>query len=297
MATTFPITGLRSVELIAKDLAAAADFYSGPWGLQEVGRSAESVWLAGDGVDPYLVRIDAGLVDAIHSVTFAAAEDTDLADLRARMLEAGATAEGDIGAIADIGGGWGFAVCDTAGRRYRVVQGAEQRIPIDSGTSRPGRLAHVNINTTDVHRDIRFFEQGLGFKLTDLSSTMGFVRTNDDHHAVVLAINPVDTLNHIAFNHDHWEDVMKAAGRMCDAGLGIAWGPGRHGPGANVFTYFVNPFGFVVEHTAEVLLVDDSYKVGGPEDWIWPKGRVDRWGIAPPKTEECKKAQLAIPFV
>jgi catechol 2,3-dioxygenase len=297
MTTTFPISGLGSVELVATDLDAARAFYGGPWGLQEAGRTPDAVWFAGDGADPYLVKLQAGSTDAIHSVTFAAAPGTDLAQLRARVLEAGATPEGEIGAISDLGGGWGFTIRDTAGRRYRVVQGAEQRLPIQSRTSRPGRLAHVNINTTDVHRDIRFFEQGLGFKLTDLSSTMGFLRTNDDHHAVVLAINPVDTLNHIAFNHDHWEDVMTAAGRMCDAGIGIGWGPGRHGPGANVFTYFVNPFGFVVEHTAEVLLVDDSYKVGGPEDWIWPKGRVDRWGIAPPKTEECKKAQLAIPFV
>ena len=89
---------------------------------------------------------------------------------------------------------------------------------------------------------------------------------------------------------------MRASGRMMDAGFAIGWGPGRHGPGNNVFTYFVDPFGFVIEHTADVLQVDDHYRVGGPEDWTWPKGRSDQWGIAPPKTSECKAAQLAIPF-
>ena len=52
----------------------------------------------------------------------------------------------------------------------------------------------------------------------------------------------------------------------------------------------------MIEHTADVLQVDDDYRVGGPEDWTWPKGRSDQWGIAPPKTDQCKAAQLAIPF-
>ena len=63
-----------------------------------------------------------------------------------------------------------------------------------------------------------------------------------------------------------------------------------------MFTYFVDPFGIVVEHTAEVLEVDESYRVGGPQDWTWPPGRTDQWGIAPPKTAACKAAQLAVPF-
>jgi catechol 2,3-dioxygenase len=126
---------------------------------------------------------------------------------------------------------------------------------------------------------------------------MAFLRTNDDHHSIVLAKATCDTLNHVAFNHECWEDVMKASGRMRDARFPIGWGPGRHGPGNNVFMYFVDPFGIVIEHTAEVSQVDDSYRVGGPEDWVWPEGRVDQWGIAPPKTDDCKAAQLAIPFL
>jgi catechol 2,3-dioxygenase len=125
---------------------------------------------------------------------------------------------------------------------------------------------------------------------------MGFVRTNSDHHSVVIAEAEVNTLNHVAFLLPAWEDVMIASGRMMDEGHPIGWGPGRHGPGDNVFAYFVSPDGFVIEHTAEVLQVDDDYRVGGPDDWTWPSGRTDQWGISPPKTGACKTAQLAIPF-
>jgi hypothetical protein len=42
--------------------------------------------------------------------------------------------------------------------------------------------------------------------------------------------------------------------------------------------------------------VDDNYIVRGPADWVWPPGRTDHWGIAPPKPNYVKTAQLAIPY-
>jgi catechol 2,3-dioxygenase len=71
---------------------------------------------------------------------------------------------------------------------------------------------------------------------------------------------------------------------------------GRHGPGNNVFAYFVGPGEVVVEYTAEVQQVDDSYRVGGPEDWTWPPGRTDRWGITAPPSERLQAAQRQIRF-
>ncbi len=38
------------------------------------------------------------------------------------------------------------------------------------------------------------------------------------------------TMNYVAFLHASAEDLMKAGGKMCDAGYPIGWGPGRHGP-------------------------------------------------------------------
>lgn len=298
MGAEFPLTGLRSVEIATPDLAAATEFYTRVWGLEEAARDAGHVWLRASGTDPYVLRLTQGAATGVISVTFRAAEETDLPALRDRLVAAGGTAEGGIGSLADHGGGTGFAVRDPSGRLYRVVQGDALWAPLEAaGRHMPDRLAHVNINSRDLDADIRFFEEGLGFSLTDRSKMMGFLRTNSDHHAVVLAIAEVDTLNHVAFNHPDWEAVMKASGRMCDAGFGIGWGPGRHGPGDNVFLYFVDPFGMVIEHTAEVLQVDECYSVGGPEDWTWAPGRSDQWGISAPKTEACKAAQLAIPFL
>jgi hypothetical protein len=91
--------------------------------------------------------------------------------------------------------------------------------------------------------------------------------------------------------------VMRGGGRMKDAGYGIEWGPGRHGPGNNSFNYFVGPGGFVIEYTADVEQIDDSYPVRGPEDWKWPQGRVDHWGISAAPSARLKEAQKQIAFV
>ncbi len=291
----FPIHGLRSVEMTAPDLDRAAAFYTGIWGLAEVARRHDSIWLSATGRDAYVLGLSKGAA-SVTSVTLRAQEATDLPALRARALAAGARAEGGVAAIEEPGGGVGFAVRDPAGRLWRVVKDDTRAEPRESDDS-PERLAHVNINCRDIDRDIAFLCEAFGFEMTDRSAKMAFLRTNDDHHALVLADDTVDTLNHVAYNHRDIDSVMRAAGRMRDAGFPIGWGPGRHGPGDNVFVYFVDPFGVVVEHTTQVLQVDDSYRKGGPQDWIWPSGRTDQWGIAPPKTEACRIAQRAIPFL
>ncbi|MEI5689080.1 VOC family protein [Sphingomonas kyungheensis] len=254
------------------------------------------VWLRGTGSDAYLLGLHSGSTPAIRSMTFRVAPGADAEALAAGMIKQGAELIQPLAATDEPGGGSMLAVRDAQGRTIRLVQSDTPVSPLPAAPDRPERLAHVNFNSDDVTRDVAFYAEALGFTLTDRSKMMAFVRTNSDHHSIVIADAPVNTLNHVAFQMPTWEGVMRASGRMVDHHFPIGWGPGRHGPGNNVFAYFVDPFGIVIEYTADVLQVDDDYRVGRPEDWTWPPGRSDQWGIAPPKTLECKAAQLAIPF-
>lgn len=292
----FPISGLRSVDVTVSDPGAATAFYTEVWGLTIAEQAGDSVWLRGTGTDPHILALHKGDAATIRSMTFRAAHDSDIDAVCAAMVVNGATSLHPARAANHHGGGRIAAVRDPRGRVIRLVQDDRLAPALPSAPDLPERLAHVNFNSDDVDRDARFFTDALGFVLTDRSKMMAFVRTNDDHHSIVIADAPVNTLNHIAFQMPSWEGVMRAAGRMVDHQFPIGWGPGRHGPGDNVFTYFVDPFGFVIEYTAEVLQVDDGYRVGAPGDWTWAPGRSDQWGIAPPKTPQCKAAQLAIPF-
>lgn len=297
MTEDFLIEALRSVQFDVPDLAQAEAFYTDVWGLTVAERDTDRLWLRGTGDDPYLLGLHAAEQAAIRDMTFRAASAQALDALARRLADAGVPLTTPLGAITDEpAGGMGLTFADPRGRTIRIVHDDRRAIAQPLRRDRPERLAHVNINSTDVDADVAMFETLLGFRLTDRSKMMGFVRTNSDHHSIVIAQAPVNTLNHVAFLLPDWEGVMVASGRLVDHGHPIAWGVGRHGPGDNVFAYFIDPFGFVVEHTAEVLQVDDRYRVGGPDDWTWAPGRTDQWGIAQPKSEACKAAQLAIPF-
>ena len=72
----------------------------------------------------------------------------------------------------------------------------------------------------------------------------------------------------------------------------MEWGVGRHGPGANIFVYFVEPDGYAIEYTAEVEQIDErTHKPGTAEEWAHTKiKRPDRWGFAAPPTPRMREA-------
>ncbi len=151
-------------------------------------------------------------------------------------------------------------------------------LPVDK--DRPIELSHVVLNSKDAAAAERFAIEKLGFKLSDRTRHMHFVRCNNVHHCIAYARTGTSSLNHIAFEVQGIDSVMRGIGRMRDAGFAPVWGPGRHGPGNNVFGYFIGPHGGVIEYTSEVEEVGDDYQVGTPEKWKWPQGRTDHWGVS-----------------
>lgn len=292
------ISGLRSIAFDVPDLAKAEDFYSSVWQLEVATRTSNSVWMRGVGGDHHLLELHAHPSSArIRRLTLRA---TDRAALDVIVHNAVAAHDRVVSAPAPIGdhegGGWGITVADRDGRVIHVVADDARSEPNAASKSRPVRLAHVVLNSRDVAKTQLFFERVLGFSLIDRTRTMAFLNCNHDHHTIAVADADNDALNHVAFTMPDVDSVMRGGGRLRDAGHSIEWGPGRHGPGNNAFNYFIDPFGIVIEYTAEVEQVDESYRVGGPDDWTWPPGRVDQWGVSPPATARLKAAQRTVCF-
>ena len=292
--THFPVTALRSVDLDTPDLARSEAFYTSVWGLDLVTRHDRVSYLRAGGSDHHVVALRQGDAPALRAITFRLHDDAEFERIAVACRRQGATLLS--GPLPNPGpdGGTVMTFRAPGGGVLRFIHGDMQLAPLPPAR-RPVRLAHVNINSTDVDGLAAFYERALGFRLTDRSKAMAFVRCNADHHAIVIADAAVNGLNHVAFLMPDLEAVMRGSGLMIDAGFPIAWGVGRHGPGDNVFAYFIDPLGFVIEYTAEVLQVDDDYVVRGPSQWSWPLGRTDHWGIAPPKADHVKAAQLALP--
>ena len=221
-------------------------------------------YLRASGIDHHVVALRQGERPALKAVTFRLHSDAEFEVIAAASRQHGATLLS--GPVQNPGpdGGTVMAIRAPGGGVLRFVHQDMRHAACLPSANRPTRLAHVNLNATDVDGSAAFYEKALGFRLTDRSKSMAFVRCNSDHHAVVLAEAKVNGLNHIAFLMPDLESVMRGSGRMIDAGFPIAWGVGRHGPGDNVFAYFIDPVGFVIEYTAEVLQVDDTYVVRGP---------------------------------
>ncbi|MBO9171774.1 VOC family protein [Rhizobium sp. L245/93] len=293
--TQFPVTALKSVELGTPDLNRSEEFYTAVWGLEVVARQGGKVFLAASGDDHHVLELIGSDRSELRKIIFSVGSADDLGRLSASAVALGCQLLRPVEQSPGPAGGQRFVIREPQGSTLEFVHGDMTRTGA-AVANRPLRLAHVNINSADVDGLSRFYEQLLGFQLTDRSKMMAFLRCNDDHHAVVLAEANVNGLNHIAFLMPDTESVMRASGRMVDNGYPIGWGVGRHGPGDNVFAYFLDPLGVVIEYTSEVLQVDDTYRPKGPDQWTWPPGRTDHWGIAPPKSEAVKAAQLAVPF-
>ncbi|MGY5801296.1 VOC family protein [Rhizobium sp. LEGMi12c] len=293
--TEFPVIALRSVELGTPDLATSVDFYTRVWGLDVVAEVGDKVFLAATGDDFHVLELKQSDRAELRKISFRVGTPEELGSLFAKTVAAGCTVLREIGPADGPARGERFVIREPQGSVLEFVCG-DRRKQGRVVASRPGRLAHVNINSSQIEALSAFYRDVLGFRLTDRSRLMAFLRCNDDHHAVVLAEAPSNGLNHVAFLMPDLESVMRGSGRVVDHGYPIGWGVGRHGPGDNVFAYFVDPQGVVIEYTAEVLQVDDGHRARGPEEWVWPPGRTDHWGIAPPKSDACKKAQISIGF-
>jgi len=292
------IAGLRSVALNVPDLAAAEKFYTEVWHLEVAHRKDNAIYLRGSGSDHHLLALYAGgPVAQLRQVTLRARSAEALQAVAEAVPRAGGTIISPVGPLTkNPAGGTGLTLRDPHGRVFQVVHGDTRVDDRGAQKDKPIRLTHVVLNSHAVDETQKFLQDALGFRLADRTGIMAFMNCDRDHHTIAIGISDNDALNHIAFLMPDFESVMRGGGRMKDAGFPIQWGPGRHGPGNNLFNYFIDPFGIVIEYTAEVEQVDEHYESHGPDYWKWPPGRVDQWGISPAPGATLKEAQKRVLF-
>lgn len=290
------VAALRSVALDVPDLSQAEAFYTATWHLEVVARTDDALYLRATGRDHHVLALHRGGATAVRNVTLRARAADALPAVAAATVRAGGTVHRAPGPVDEPGGGTGMTLVDPDGRVFRVVHGDTLHDAAPDVRDRPSRLAHVVMNSHDVAAGQRFLEAALGFRLADRTRIMAFLNCDRDHHSLALADAQEDSLNHVAYVMPDLESVMRGGGRMKDAGHPIEWGPGRHGPGANAFNYFIDPFGVAIEYTSDIEQIDETYVARGPEDWKWPPGRTDHWGISAPPSPRLKEAQKKIFF-
>ena len=185
------------------------------------------------------------------------------------------------------GGGYGFRFFDVDGRTIEVSAdvAVRQHRRIEERESIPVRLSHVVLNSPDPNRTQAFYEQHLGFALSDslvhpyAGELMKFMRCNPQHHSMAIAKGPHVSLHHVSFEMRGLDEYMRGTGRLLRAGVEKIWGPGRHMAGNNTFSYFLDPHGNTIEYTTELELLDEDTWHPHMYDFSNPEVS-DQWGTA-----------------
>ena len=142
---------------------------------------------------------------------------------------------------------------------------------------------------------MEFYTDVLGFRVSDwIENQLAFLRCDRKHH--VIAFNRADhaSVNHVAYVMANVDGVMRGLANLRARGQEPVWGPGRHGPGNNIFCYFKDPAGYVSEFSSDMEYIEDE-AAHEPAVWRRVPEQIDRWGTAGPPSADVRKAMAGDP--
>jgi catechol 2,3-dioxygenase-like lactoylglutathione lyase family enzyme len=290
------LRALRSVSLLVPDPKTAADFYADSWGLTPVDRGDDVAWLRGTGEEHHILHLAHNEENALGRIAFALGSRREVDDAARGLETLGVTIVHEPGALDDAAGGYGVQFIDPEGR---LVELCVDRFAVAAKDTNgrdaiPRKLAHVVLNTVDIDAACAFYTKVLGMRISDWSEhQMAFLRCNTDHHVIAFNQGPWASLNHVAYEMPTVDHFMRGIGKLRQSGITPDWGPGRHGPGDNTFSYFTDPSGLVCEYTSEVAQIEE-------DSWlcrVWPRTPElsDQWGTAGAPTEKIRTHMAGVP--
>lgn len=178
---------------------------------------------------------------------------------------------------------------------------ATQRPPREP--ARVERLGHVVIQRSRYLENLDWYLRHLGLIVSDFlyydgqrqrGPVMSFIRcdrgsTPTDHHTLAMALGPSDRYVHSAYQVCDLDAIGAGNRYLTERGYTHSWGIGRHIQGSQIFDYWRDPDGFLVEHFSDGDLFDASLEPGwapmtatGLAQW-GPPATKDFLGISPGK--------------
>ena len=288
------VSSIRSVEFNVPDLEKSARFYEDAWCLTPVARDGGSCYLRATGPEHHAVALHENAKLSVAAIGFAAPDKAAVDALHARVQGAGASVVSPPAPLDRPGGGYGFSVLHPEGWTIAISSDVETHADAEDAIDRPRRFSHVALGAEDAEAACAFMVDNFGLRVSDRNGVINFLRCDANHHSIAFAHTGAAYVHHVSYDMPNFDALMRGAGRMKEMGYPLEWGIGRHGPGDNIFSYFIEPNGFMNEYTAEMHQVDEAtYKTGTPEEWKRPENRRDQWGFADPPSEAMQKTQAS----
>lgn len=291
------LRGLRSVSLRVPDVTTAKDFYTDVWGLGLSDEDGDRFWLRGTGQEHHILKLEEHEANSMGGITFAVGTPREVDEAARRLGAAGIPLLREPGTFDDdAAGGYGLAFVDPEGRVVQLTSEVHAVVPGDEEgyPSVPRALAHVVLNTVDIEVATQFYTQVLGMRISDWSERqMAFLRCTPKHHVIAFNQAAWTSVNHVAYELSSIDHFMRGIGNLKVHGIEPQWGPGRHGPGNNTFSYFTDPAGLVCEYTSEVADIDEDTWLC--RTWRRTPELSDQWRTAGPPTPTVRSAMAGVP--
>lgn len=288
------VSDLHYVALAVPDIEAERTFFAKTWGLTEVGEQAGKIYLAAEGSPhPYVIRLREDPEKKTDLIGFSADSRAEVEALCEQVKAAGAKIISEPGPAEGPAGGYAFRFFDPDGRAIEVICDTTKRQhrALAKGEAIPIGLSHVVLHSPDHKGLAEFYQEALGFRLSDwIGEFMVFLRCNSAHHRLAILPGP-PALNHVAFDVASVDEMMRGLARMHENGVKLQWGPGRHTAGNNTFSYFETPNGNAVEYTSDLEEVDDESWV--PQTYAPTPAITDQWGTGRIITGNAPHAEMS----
>ncbi len=172
-----------------------------------------------------------------------------------------------------------FSVTDPDGNA--IVFG----LAADEAAHRPGMkgpIQHLTLATKDVGAIEDFYAGKLGFAVSDRvrnkagEVTTSFMRSNHEHHTLACFRSARQGIDHHSYEAGEWNVIRDWADRFAEREIPLMWGPGRHGPGNNLFIFIEDPDGNWIEVSAELEVIHDR----PVKEWPHAERTLNLWGRA-----------------
>jgi catechol 2,3-dioxygenase len=296
----FDLAHLAHVELLTPKPDDSLEFFIEVMGLQESGRSGDSVYLRGwDDYEFHSLKLTAAEAPGMGHFALRARSPQAL-DRRVAALQAlgqeGRWTDGDLGH------GPAFEFKSPDGHTVEIYYETDwYQAPPDlkpalkNQLSRfPGRganlrrLDHLNLLAVDVRKNRQFFQDYLGFRLTeqlvfnDGSEKGAWLAVSQKSYDLAIAEDHTRVpgrLHHVTFAVDSREEVLRAADICLESGIFIETGPHKHAIQQTFFLYTYEPGGnrFEVCNAGARLVLAPDWRtiVWNEED----RAKGQAWGL------------------
>ncbi|MCU1501697.1 MAG: Glyoxalase/bleomycin resistance protein/dioxygenase [Ilumatobacteraceae bacterium] len=130
---------------------------------------------------------------------------------------------------------------------------------VGSGPSHVKRLGHCVLNVIDFRASEAWYKHHFGLvtsdeiRLDEHAALGAFLRCDQgeryvDHHTVFLLGVGKAGLNHAAFEVSDFDDLMAGHTHLTSHERHHQWGIGRHLLGSQIYDYWLDPYGHMIEH-------------------------------------------------